>query len=57
MARCAVLRQRTFEIWSFAFKFFFRLWLSGRKFSYGKQARAWPLRPAVGVFFGACVVR
>jgi len=32
--------QRTFEIWSFAFKFFFRLWLVGKKFSYGKAVRA-----------------
>lgn len=32
--------QRTFEIWSFAFGFLLRLWLSGKKFSYGKQARA-----------------
>lgn len=32
--------QRTFEIWSFAFGFLFRLWLSSRKFTYGKQARA-----------------
>lgn len=34
-----LLAQRTFEIWSFAFSFFFRLWLSGRKFSYGKEVR------------------
>ena len=37
--------QRTFEIWSFAIAFLFRLWLSGRKFTYGKQARAWPGSP------------
>ena len=24
-------------IWGFAFKFFFKLWLVGRKFTYGKQ--------------------
>lgn len=29
--------QRTFEIWSFAIKFFFKLWLSNQKFTYGKQ--------------------
>ena len=28
--------QRSFEIWSFAFVFFFKLWLSGKKWSYGK---------------------
>ncbi|BDA47029.1 Protein ACTIVITY OF BC1 COMPLEX KINASE 8, chloroplastic [Coccomyxa sp. Obi] len=29
--------QRTFMIWGFAFKFFFKLWLVGRKFTYGKE--------------------
>lgn len=33
----SVLLQRSFEIWSFAFVFFFKLWLAGRKFSYGKK--------------------
>lgn len=28
--------QRSFEIWSFAIVFFFKLWLAGRKWSYGK---------------------
>ena len=30
--------QRTFAIWSFAFKFLLRYWLMGKKFTYGKQA-------------------
>ena len=29
--------QRSFMIWGFAFRFFFKLWLSGKKFSYGKK--------------------
>ena len=28
--------QRSFEIWSFAIVFFLKLWLAGRKWSYGK---------------------
>ena len=31
--------QRTFAIWSFAFKFLVRYWLLGKKFTYGKQVR------------------
>lgn len=30
--------QRTFDIWSFAFKFFWRLFQVNSKFSYGEQA-------------------
>lgn len=33
--------QRTFEIWSFAITFFFKLWLCSRKFAYGKKVRLW----------------
>ena len=33
------LVQRTFAIWSFAFKFLLRYWLMGKKFTYGKQVR------------------
>lgn len=29
--------QRTFDIWSFALKFFWRLWLVNKKFTYGKE--------------------
>jgi len=29
--------QRSFMIWGFAIKFFFKLWLVGKKFTYGKK--------------------
>lgn len=29
--------QRSWEIWSFAVKFFFRYWLLGRRFTYGRE--------------------
>ena len=29
--------QRSFMIWGFAFRFFFKLWLVGKKFTYGKK--------------------
>jgi hypothetical protein len=35
-----VFPQRTFMIWGFAFRFFFKLWLVGRKFTYGKKVSA-----------------
>lgn len=29
--------QRSFMIWGFAFRLFFKLWLVGKKFTYGKK--------------------
>lgn len=31
--------QRSFMIWGFALRFFFKLWLVGKKFTYGKKVR------------------
>ena len=32
--------QRSFMIWGFALRFFFKLWLVGKKFTYGKKVRS-----------------
>ena len=32
--------QRSFMIWGFALRFFFKLWLVGKRFSYGKKVRS-----------------
>ncbi len=34
--------QRTFDIWSFALNFFWRLWLVNQKFTYGKEGMTPP---------------
>ena len=34
--------QRTFDIWSFALNFFWRLWLVNQKFMYGKEGMTPP---------------
>lgn len=34
--------QRTFEIWTFAIQFFFKLWLVNKKFTYGKEGMTEP---------------
>ena len=34
--------QRSFMIWGFAIRFFFKLWLVGKKFTYGKKVNIPP---------------